>query len=458
MDMSGSLTEGKPFPLIMRFMLPLLFGNLFQQAYNMADAAIVGQTLGANALAAVGVSSSVQFLVLGFCIGIACGFAIPIATEFGAGRHSEMRRYVYHGAVITAVFAIVLMIVCALLCRGIITMLKAPAEIFADSCSYLLIIFLGIPCTLLYNYISAILRAIGDSRTPFLFLAFSSLLNIGLDFFCILVLKWGVSGAAFATIFSQGLSGLLCLAVVVQKYEVLHIRRDERKLDRSHALRMLNMGVPMGLQYSITAIGCMVMQTANNTLGTTYVSGFAAGSKINNVMQCPFDALATAVCTFASQNYGYGDADRIRRGLLVGGAAATVWGIASGILMQLFAPFFVSIFVSADNQAVIAAGAQYLRTISKFFVILGFLNVFRYSTQGLGWSRRAILSGVFEMIARIAISVLLVPKYGYTAVCFADPAAWIAADLYILPTCRLAYLHAEHVIADEKRAHQMQAA
>ena len=190
--MTTSLTEGKPFSLIMNFMLPLLFGNLFQQAYNMADTAIVGQTLGADALAAVGVSSSVQFLVLGFCIGIACGFAIPIATEFGADRKSEMRRYVYHGAVITAIFAVVLTVVCALLCNAIITLLKAPAEIFDDSYRYLFIIFLGIPCTLLYNYVSAILRAIGDSRTPFLFLAFSSVLNIFLDFFCILVLKWGV--------------------------------------------------------------------------------------------------------------------------------------------------------------------------------------------------------------------------------------------------------------------------
>ena len=248
----------------MKFMLPLLFGNLFQQAYNMADAAIVGQTLGADALAAVGVSSSVQFLVLGFCIGIACGFAIPIATEFGADRKSEMRRYVYHGAVITAIFAVVLTVVCALLCNAIITMLQAPAEIFDDSYRYLFIIFLGIPCTLLYNYVSAILRAIGDSRTPFLFLAFSSVLNIFLDFFCILVLKWGVSGAAFATIFSQGLSGILCLFVILKKYEVLHIQKEERTFDKYHAMKMLNMGVPMGLQYSITAIGCMVMQTANN--------------------------------------------------------------------------------------------------------------------------------------------------------------------------------------------------
>lgn len=450
--MTTTLTEGKPFPLIMKFMLPLLFGNLFQQAYNMADTAIVGQTLGADALAAVGVSSSVQFLVLGFCIGIACGFAIPIATEFGADRKSEMRRYVYHGAVITAIFAVVLTVVCALLCNAIITMLKAPAEIFDDSYRYLFIIFLGIPCTLLYNYVSAILRAIGDSRTPFLFLAFSSVLNIFLDFFCILVLKWGVGGAAFATIFSQGLSGILCLLVILKKYEVLHIQKEERTFDKYHAMKMLNMGVPMGLQYSITAIGCMVMQTANNSLGTVYVSGFAAGTKINSLMQCPYDALATAVCTFASQNYGYGDAKRIRQGFAVGAAAATVWGIASGILLQLFAPDFVSIFVSSDNEAVIAAGAQYLQTISKFFVVLGFLNVFRYSTQGLGWSKRAILSGVFEMIARILVSGILVPKYGYTAVCFADPAAWIAADLYILPTCRLAYLNAVKVIAEEKRA------
>lgn len=448
--MVKTLTKGNPMKLIVQFTLPLLFGNLFQQAYNMADAAIVGQTLGADALGAVGSSSSVQFLVLGFCIGIASGFAIPIANAFGAGKEKEMRRYIWNGWVITGVTAVILTIVTALFCHTIITLLKSPAEIFSMSYTYLLVIFLGIPCTLLYNYTSSILRAVGDSRTPFLFLAFSSVLNIGLDFFCILVMHWGVGGAAFATIFSQGLSGFLCLHIIHKKYPVLQLSKEDKVIDKEHLQKMIGMGFPMGLQYSITAIGCMVMQASNNNLGTTYVSGYAAGSKIYNLMECPVDALATAVCTFVSQNYGYGDSARIKEGLKVGGILGVGWAIIAGILLNTVSRSMAAIFVSSDNTAVIDACVQYLSTVGKFYIVLCLLIVYRYSTQGLGWSGRAIFSGVFEMIARIIASILLVPRLGYTAICFEDPIAWICADCYILPMCYLAMKHAANDIAARK--------
>lgn len=445
--MSNAMTEGNPWKLILKFTLPLFLGNLFQQAYNVADAAIVGQTLGADALAAVGATGSVQFLILGFCIGAANGFAIPVASLFGAGKEDGMRRNVYTGGVLTAIISIALMISTALLAHAILHALQIPAEIYDNTYWYIFIIFLGIPCTFFYNFFSAILRAIGDSKTPFLFLAFSSVLNIFLDLFCILVLHWGVAGAAIATIFSQGLSAVLCYVLIRSKFAILRLRKENRVIEKETVLKLLNMGVPMGLQFSITAIGCMVMQSGNNALGTVYVSGFAAGTKINNFMQCPYDALATAVCTFCSQNYGGGKGERIEQGLKIGLVLAVCWGILGGLILIFFGRNMCMIFMSADNAEALNAGALYLRCVGYFWILLGFLNVTRLTTQGLGWSRRAVFSGVFELGARVLVTLVFVPKYGYTAICFADQMAWAAAVIYIVPTCMKAMRHAQADIA-----------
>ena len=447
MERTRNLTEGDPLRLIVSFTVPLLFGNLFQQIYSLADAAIVGQTLGDNALAAVGVSSSVQFLILCFCFGIATGFSIPCASAFGGNRLSQMRRYLYNGSILTALFAAILAVVSGLLCHGILILLRTPGEIYADAYAYLLTILIGIPCTLLYNYISSILRAVGDSRTPFLFLALSSGLNIGLDFFCILVLHMGVFGAALATVVSQGISGLLCLFVILRKYDVLHFRKEDRVIDAAMMRILLNMGVPMGLQFSITAIGSMVMQSANNSLGTVYVAGYAAGHKINTLMMCPFDALSAALCTFLSQNYGGRKEQRLSEGMKTGVKLAVGWGIVGGLIMIVFGSDLSGLLANEGN--VIAASAQYLRTDGSFYIILGFVYIFRMATQGLGWSNRAVFSGVFEMGARTVVALFLVPRIGYTGICFADAAAWAAADCYIIPTCLAAIRHAKREIQSQ---------
>ena len=312
------MTEGNPLKLILAFSIPLLLGNLFQQFYNIVDTAIVGQTLGKVALAGVGSTTSVQFLVIGFCQGLTQGFAIPVAQRFGANDLKNLKKYVFNGAVLTFVFAILITLLTVVFTPQILSLLKVNSEIYSSSYSYIVVIFAGIPFTLLYNYLSGILRSIGDSKTPFYFLAFSAILNIFLDFFCILVLRWGCAGAAIATIFSQAVSGLLCLGLIIMKFEVLHVDKEDRHISMKHCLHLLNMGLPMGLQLSITAIGSMVMQSANNGLGTTYVSGFAAGAKIKQLMMCPFDAFGIATSTFLSQNYGARKAKRIKEGFRVG--------------------------------------------------------------------------------------------------------------------------------------------
>lgn len=431
------MTEGRPVKLILQFAVPLLIGNLLQQTYNMIDAAIVGRILGTNALAGVGASGSVQFLVLGFCIGICAGFGVPVAKSFGAGKLREMKGYIFNAMVLTAGFAVILTTVCALLCPGILHILSVPKEIYGNAYQYLVIIFLGMPFTLLYNLLSSILRSVGDSRTPFLFLAFSTVLNIILDLFCILVLKWGCAGAAAATITAQAVSGILCLFYIWKHVVILRLSREDCQIKGRTIRDLLIMGLPMGLQFSITAIGSMVMQSANNGLGSIYVSGFTAGMRIKQFAMCPFDAIATAVSVFCGQNLGARKGDRIRKGMKEGLAIAVVYGAVVGLVLIFEGRMFSMIFISGNAADVLNASAKYLRWQGYFFWCLGFLNVCRMTTQGLGYAGRAVFSGVMEMIARIVVGVVFVKQYGYTAVCFADMAAWIAACLYIVPMCFL---------------------
>lgn len=432
------MTAGKPLPLILSFAVPLLIGNVLQQTYNMIDAAIVGRTLGADALASVGASSSVQFLVLGFCIGIACGFGIPIAKSFGGGNMREMRSHIFHSIFLTVVFAFVLTIICALLCPEILKLLSTPDEIYQDAYRYLLVLFLGIPFTLLYNLTSSILRSVGDSKTPFVFLAISTVLNIILDLLCIMVLHWGCAGAAIATITAQAVSGILCSIYIWKKVPVLKLSKQDCHLQRRGIRIMLTMGVPMGLQYSITAIGTMVIQYANNNLGNVvYVSAFAASARLKQFFMCPFDAVATGVSVFCSQNLGAGKKKRIRQGLFQGVCVGVAYGAIAGIVLIFAGRTLCHMFVSGSEKEVLDAAAIYLFCQGFFFWSLGILNVCRMTTQGLGYSGRAVFSGVMEMIARIVVGFAFVPKYGYTAICYADQTAWLAACFYILPVCIL---------------------
>lgn len=431
--MAKSMTAGNPWKLILTFSIPLLLGNLFQQFYNMVDAAIVGQTLGSGALASVGASSSVQFLVIGFCTGIAQGFAIPVAQRFGANDHSTMRQYVYGGAVLTAIAAVVLTGAVVLLCPTILQLLQVNAEIYDNAYAYLVVIFIGIPFTLLYNFLSSILRALGDSKSPFMFLAFSATLNIGLDFFCILVLHWGCAGAAIATIVSQAISGILCLIFIALKVPALHVPKEDRIMTKSNTLMLATNGIPMGLQFSITAIGSMVMQASNNALGTVYVSGFTSGMRIKQLMMCPFDALGAGVSTFLSQNFGADRLDRIYQGYRAGTVIAVIYGFAAGIVLFFFGRLLSMCFVSASESAVLDASALYLRRMGYLYPVLGILIVSRMSIQGLGFSGRAVFAGVLEMIARTFVSLFFVPIFKYDAITWADQAAWITTTLYLVP-------------------------
>lgn len=302
--MVRDMTQGKPMKLILDFSLPLLFGFLFQQFYSLADTVIVGRTLGVQALAAVGATGSVNFLIIGFCMGVCNGFGIPIAQKFGAKDEVGLRKFVANSVYLSIIFAVVMTIVVVLLCRPLLELMQTPSDIIDRSYQYIVIIFIGIPVTYLYNLLSAYIRSLGDAKTPVVFLTFASLLNIVLDFVCILIFKMGVAGAAFATVLSQLVSAACCFVYMNKKFPILKISREEWEVDVHFMKILCGMGIPMGLQYSITAIGSVILQSAVNTLGSTVVASVTAASKIGMFFACPFDAMGTTMATYGGQNVG----------------------------------------------------------------------------------------------------------------------------------------------------------
>lgn len=315
MSATKELTVGNPLPLIIKFALPLLLGNMLQQTYSMVDAAIVGRTLGINALAAVGASTSVVFLILGFCNGCCGGFAIPIAQKFGARDYSVMRSYIHNAFKLAWIMSLLLAVITSLLCGFILHTMRTPDIIYDGAYAYLLATFIGIPATFFYNLLSCVIRALGDSKTPFWFLLLASVLNIGLDLLFILTFQWGVTGAAVATVLSQAVSAILCYMYMQRKYDILQSTPAERCLNARAIRTLLDVGVPMGLQFSITAIGSIMLQSSNNALGTTCVAAFTAAMRIKMFFLTPLESLGIAMATYAGQNYGAGLPVRVWQGV-----------------------------------------------------------------------------------------------------------------------------------------------
>ncbi len=428
--------------LILGFSVPLLFGFLFQQFYSLVDTVIVGRFLGTDNLAAVGSTGSVNFLIIGFCMGICGGFSIPVSHKFGAGDQSGLRRVVANCVWLTAAFAVVMTVLTTLLCRPILVAMQTPENILDGAYSYIWVIFLGIPVTFLYNMTSGVIRALGDSKTPVIFLVMSSFLNIGLDLFFIISLHWGVQGAAWATVISQGVSGVCCLLYMIRKFEMLRIRREEWAPNR-HLMGMLcGMGIPMGLQYSITAIGSVILQSATNTLGSDAVAAVTAAGRIGGFLACPFDAMGSTMATYGGQNIGAGKLERIGQGLkscVLLGAGYSV--IALGI--SIFGgSALATLFLDASEKAIIGNVRLFLIISTSFYFPLALVNIIRFLIQGVGFPTFAILAGVFEMAARALAGFLLVPNIGFIGSCLGSPIAWVFADIFLIP----AYFHVKKVL------------
>ena len=431
------MTTGSPFRLILGFAVPMLMGLLFQQFYSMVDTIIVGKYLGVSALASVGSTSSINFMIIGFCTGVCSGFSIPVAQRFGAGDHHGLRCFVANAGWLSAIFSAVMTVIVCFLCMDILRWMDTPDDIIQGAYDYIFIIFAGIPVTYLYNILAGIIRSLGDSRTPVYFLLLSSVINIFLDLFTILGMGMGVEGAAYATVISQAISGVLCFLYMRSHFPILRMTREERKFNLRMAKILCGIGVPMGLQYSITAIGSVILQTAVNGLGSLYVAAISAGNKLTLFFTCPFDALGATMATWAGQNVGAGKIDRVKEGVKYALLIGCVYAVAAFVILTLFSKYLALLFLDADEVSTIGNVSLFLFGNSLFYIALVFVNVVRFSIQGMGFSTFAILAGVFEMFARTFAGMCLVPIFGYPAACFASPMAWIAADIFLIP----AFLH-----------------
>lgn len=430
---TGDLTKGSPTKLIFRFAVPMLLGLLFQQFYNMVDTMVVGKWLGVTSLAAVGSVGSINFMVIGFCIGVCSGFAIPVAQRFGAEDAKGLRKFVTNSVWISILFAVVMTVAVCLLCRPILIWMRTPADIIDEAFNYIFVIFLGIPATYLYNLLSGIIRALGDSRTPVYFLVLSSVLNIVLDLLSIGILHMGVEGPALATVISQAVSGILCLLYMRGHYPMLKTEKGEWRPDKKYIGTLLAMGVPMGLQYSITAIGSVVLQAAVNQLGSAVVASVTAGSKVNMFFCCPFDALGGTMATYAGQNIGAGKPKRIAKGGWAAMGIGSVYALLAAGVLCFFGKTVALLFLDSGEIEILDRVQQFLTANSLFYIPLLVLNVTRFGLQGMGYSVLAVFAGVTEMVARGIMAFGLVPVFGYAAVVYANPLAWVMADLFLLP-------------------------
>lgn len=429
------MTQGNPMKMILGFAIPLFGGMLFQQFYNLVDTMIVGRFLGVNALAGVGSTGSLNFMVLGFCMGVCGGFAIPVSQRFGAKDFPKMRSFFANSIYLTGIFAVALTLLVCLLCSPVLRLMNTPAEIFDYARNYIFVIFLGIPFTLLYNLMSSVIRAIGDSKAPVLFLVIASVLNIGLDLLLIISFGMGVEGAALATVISQAVAGLLSVVYIRKKLDILHIHKDESRPDGKIMEKLLSMGLPMGLQYSITAIGTVILQTAINGLGSVAVAAMTAGTKIHQLFGTPFEALGSTMATYGGQNVGAGKTKRLDEGLRAAILVGWVYSIGAFLVMFFFGAQLSGLFVEGEPE-LIGLSRSFLVYTTAFYFLLTLVNTVRFMIQGIGYPGLATLAGFCELAGRMIAALILIPIFGFTGACLAHPIAWVFADIFLLLSYR----------------------
>ena len=447
--MTKDMTQGKPMRLILGFAIPMLFGYIFQQLYNLVDALIVGRYLGVNSLAAVGVTSSLNFLVIGFCMGICVGFSIPVAHMFGAGDYAGLRKYVANSVWLSILFAAIMCFLTVTFCRPLLMLMNTPEDIIDNAYAYIVVIFIGIPTIFFYNILAGIIRALGDSKTPVFILMIATSINIGLDLLFILLFRMGVAGAAFATVISQAISSLLCLLFIKSKFSILKLNKDEWKPDFHLMRNLCAMGIPMGLQYSITAIGSVILQTAVNGLGSVAVASITAASKIGGFLACPFDAMGATMATYGGQNSGARKIDRIRIGLIDCIKLGAIYSVIAFIVAYFFGAPLGKLFVESEDPAlveqIIDKAHLFLVISTIFYFPLALVNIIRFMIQGIGFPVFAILAGVMEMIARSLVGLFLVPRFGFPAAALGSPIAWVLANAFLIP----AFIHVYHKLKRE---------
>jgi len=424
------LTQGRPIQQILLFSLPLVLGTLFQQLYSFVDTVMVGRMIGDAALAAVGTTWSLYFFTIGFVQGCCAGFCIPLAQSIGAKNDAEFKRYFWNGVWVSVVMGAVVTVVTYAFAEPLLRMINTPEEILADAACYIRIIFLGIPATILYNYCAGTLRAAGDSQRPTYFLLATSFLNIALDYLLIAVIPMGVAGAAWATVLSQLVSGLLNLGWIVWKTDLLHNCEGLRGASKAHIVRLCKLGFPMGFELSVSAIGAIILQGAINSFGTAVIAGQTAGEKIRRMFTLPMESVGVGMATYVGQNEGAGRYDRIKDGIKAGLTIQWTYCVVAWIVVYFGKSFFSEFVLGPEAVDAVALSVEYLTVMSVLFCFHGSVMLMRNTLQGMGYSFHAVLSGVAELFGRWLCGALAVKSLGFFGICIANPMAWLMATLY----------------------------
>lgn len=427
------MTTGSPAKLIIRFMIPMFLGNLFQQFYNVVDSIVAGQFLGVQALAAIGSTGSLMFFVIGWLNGLTSGFAIMVAQCFGAKKEDRMRHYVAMSVYLSVAFALVMTIGLTLANEPILRLMNYSEEIMPEVKVYMGIIYAGLLVTVAYDALSAFLRALGDSRSPLYFLMISAGINVFLDIVFIVVMGMGVEGCAYATVIAQAISAFCCFIYIVKKYPILHLRKEDFRYSWNSVKKLLGLGIPMALQFSITAIGTIIVQGAVNVYGETYMAGFSAAGKLQNILGTVFVAFGATVATYVGQNRGAGRIDRVREGVRCTQYMILAWSVIAMILMFFFGKYMTCIFVNSSETDVLAVSVEYFHTVFWCYPFLGSIFLYRNTLQGMGYGLVPMMGGIFELAARTIIVLLVAGHTSFRGVCLADPAAWIAALIPLVP-------------------------
>ena len=446
--MQKDMTAGSPAKAIVGFTIPVLIGNIFQQFYSMVDTIIVGKFVGTKALAAVGSVGTINFLIIGFMLGLTAGFTVLTAQRYGAGDMKNMRRTVGSAAVLSLMVTVAMTMISMLGMHGLLKFMHTPEDIFADAYQYIMIICGGIFATVLYNLLASVLRALGNSQVPLYFLILSALLNVLLDLLFIIVFQWGAAGAAYATVISQGVSGVLCLVYIAKKMPELRLQKDDFRLS-AHIVKMqVGIGIPMALQYSITAIGTMMVQSALNMLGSMAVAAFTAASKVEQIATQAYVALGTTMATYCAQNMGAGKIDRIRKGFRTSTWIGVVYSLIFGLLTAFFGKYLTYLFVSSDVQTLMGQVDIYLKCASLFFIALTIVNVYRNGIQGMGYGVLPMMAGVAELLGRGIVALAAGMNKSYLLACLASPVAWVFAGVLLFFMYRIVMKQQEKIFVN----------
>ncbi len=429
--MELDMTKGSPSRLILKFIVPLIIGNIFQQLYSMVDTIIVGQYVGVQALAAVGATGTINFLILGFMMGMTSGFTVPVAQRFGAGDLKGMRVSIANAARLSVIVTAVTTLISLLGMRGLLRLMNTPSDIFEMSWTYIAIICAGMVCIVFYNLLAGVLRAIGNSKVPLFFLIISAALNIILDLFLIRVVPLGVAGAALATVISQGISGLLCLLYLMKKVPLVHPQKEEWAADRDCMGLQLKIGLPMALQFSITAIGTIMVQAVLNMFGSTVIASYTAASKVEGLVTQPFAAMGMTMATYGAQNRGINDLSRIRKGVRAANGMSAVYALIIYGLAVVMMPYLIPLFVNENLSEVLVYATIYMKICGAFFIPLGMIFIYRNILQGCGFSFVPMFGGVVELVSRLAAALLAAHFFSYEGICIANISAWLTAGIYL---------------------------